>query len=120
MAGYDQLFKGLLRTFFGDFLALVSPQAAESLDASRAIFLDKEFFTDWPRGRRREIDLLARVPVRNNADRSVLVHIEIEVRGCAPALGAVPLTSWHACAVSRAPRWMTSRDFFWSTVSKRI
>jgi hypothetical protein len=80
MAGYDQLFKGLLRTFFGDFLALASPQAAESLDASRAIFLDKEFFTDWPRGRRREIDLLARVPVRNNADRSVLVHIEIEVR----------------------------------------
>lgn len=80
MAGYDQLFKGLLRTFFGDFLALVSPQAAENLDASRVTFLDKEFFTDWPRGRRRELDLLARVPVRTDSNRSVLVHVEIEAR----------------------------------------
>jgi hypothetical protein len=80
MAGYDQLFKGLLRTFFGDLLMLVSPRAAEHLDASRATFLDKEFFTDWPRGRRRELDLLARVPLRQDGSRSVLVHVEIEAR----------------------------------------
>jgi hypothetical protein len=80
MAGYDQLFKGLLRTFFSDFLALVSKPAAESLDASRATFLDKEFFTDWPRGRRRELDLLARVPLRTGGGQSVLIHVEIEAR----------------------------------------
>jgi len=87
MAGYDQLFKGLLRTFFGDFLALVSPRAAENLDSPRATFLDKEFFTGWPRGHRRELDLLARVPVRADANRSVLVHIEIEARA-RPEIGS--------------------------------
>jgi hypothetical protein len=59
---------------------LVSPRAAEHLDASRATFLDKEFFTDWPRGRRRELDLLARVPMRQDESRCVLVHVEIEAR----------------------------------------
>jgi hypothetical protein len=87
MAGYDQLFKGLLRTFFGDFLALVSPQAAENLDVGRAIFLDKELFTDWPRGQRRELDLLARIPVRTGGGRSVLVHVEIEARA-SPEIGS--------------------------------
>jgi hypothetical protein len=86
MAGYDQLFKGLLRTFFGDFLALLSAQVAERLDASRAEFLDKEFFTDWPRGRRRELDLLARVPIRTDSRRSALVHVEIELRA-RPGIG---------------------------------
>jgi len=87
MAGYYQLFKGLLRTFFGDFLALVSPQAAENLDVSHATFLDKEFFTDWPRGRRRELDLLAKIPARTGGDRSVLVHVEIEARA-SPEIGS--------------------------------
>jgi hypothetical protein len=80
MAGYDQLFKGLLRALFGDFLALVSAQAAEHLDASRATFLDKELFTAWPRGQRRELDLLARVPPRTAGGQSVLIHVEIEAR----------------------------------------
>jgi hypothetical protein len=79
MAGYDQLFKGLLRAFFSDFITLISPHAAEHLDTAGVTFLDKEFFTDWPRGRRRELDLLARVPLRTDS-RTVLFHVEIEAR----------------------------------------
>ena len=41
--------------------------------------LDKEIFTDWPKGRRRELDLLAEVPLREKEGRA-LIHVEIEAR----------------------------------------
>jgi len=81
MPRHDQRFKDLLRTFFPDFLRLVVPEAARRLDVSSLIFLDKELFTDWPEGRRREIDLLAEVvEVRGRSRRrgKILVHVEIE------------------------------------------
>jgi len=74
---HDRLFKTLLRTFFPGFLALVVPELTERLDAARASFLDKEFLAEEPAGKR-EADLVARVPVRN--DGVLLVHIEIEAR----------------------------------------
>jgi hypothetical protein len=33
------------------------------------VFLDKQAFTDWPEGDRREMDLLAEVPVADLAQR---------------------------------------------------
>jgi len=74
---HDRLFKTLLRTFFPGFLGLVVPELAERLDAARAIFIDKEFLAEEPAGKR-EADLVARVPVKN--DGVLLVHIEIEAR----------------------------------------
>ena len=74
---HDRLFKTLLRTFFPGFLGLVVPDLAERLDATRASFLDKEFLAAEPAGKR-EADLVARVPVRN--DGVLLVHVEIEAR----------------------------------------
>jgi hypothetical protein len=41
-------------------------------------FLDKEAFTDWPEGERREMDLLAEVPVLDDEQSCVLIHVEIE------------------------------------------
>lgn len=74
---HDQMFKTLLRAFFGDLLFLVVPGIAERLDATRASFLDKELLADAVEGRR-EADLLARVPVHGGG--SLLVHVEIEAR----------------------------------------
>jgi len=75
---HDRLFKTLLRTFFPGFLGLVVPDLAERLEAARASFLDKELLAEEPAGGKREADLLARVPVRN--DGVLLVHVEIEAR----------------------------------------
>lgn len=76
---HDQLSKGLIETFFADFLRLASPDTASCLQAAQVTFLDKEIFTDWPTGRRRELDLLARVPV-DGGEIKLLVHIEIETQ----------------------------------------
>jgi hypothetical protein len=75
---HDRLFKTLLRAFFPGLLCLVAPAIAERLDAERASFLDKELLADGPGGRKREADLLARVPVRGGG--TLLAHVEIEAR----------------------------------------
>ncbi|HEY2740090.1 MAG TPA: hypothetical protein VGK45_16900, partial [Thermoanaerobaculia bacterium] len=75
---HDRLFKTLLRTFFPGFLRLVVPDLAGRMDATRAIFLDKELLAEEPVRGNREADLLARVRVRNHG--VILVHVEIEAR----------------------------------------
>jgi len=55
----------------------VVPDLATRLDAARATFIDKEFLAEEPAGKR-EADLVARVPRRN--DGVLLVHVEIEAR----------------------------------------
>ena len=114
---HDQVFKDLIGTFLPDFLILVAPEPAGRLDLSRWKFLDKEVFTDWPKGSRRELDLLAEVPLAGRADRTALVHVEIEARSqpqmgprFAGAHGAPPhqsrespgarSTRWPACGAS--------------------
>jgi hypothetical protein len=76
---HDQLFKELIGTFLPDFLRLAAPEAAGRLDLSRWRLLDKEAFTDWPRGRRRELDLVAEVELKDGSG-TALVHVEVEVR----------------------------------------
>ena len=77
---HDQLFKELLRNFFPDFLRLFLPEEAKRLDLRRLSFVDKEMFTDFPRGKRREADLIARVRTRRGREQLVLVLVEIELR----------------------------------------
>ena len=50
----DQVFKELLREFFPDFVRLFYPQIAAQLDWSTLRFLDKETFTDFPRGEQQD------------------------------------------------------------------
>ena len=76
---HDQVFKDLIGRFLPDFLTLVAPEPARRLDLSRWTLLDKETFTDWPRGRRRELDLLAKMTFAGSG-RTALVHVEIESR----------------------------------------
>lgn len=75
---HDQLSKSLIETFFTDFLRLTVPDSAPHLQPGEVTFLDKEIFTDWPTGHRRELDLLARIPVEE--ELQLLIHIEIETR----------------------------------------
>ena len=76
---HDQLSKSLISTFFQDFLRLAAPDSARHLRPDEAVFLDKDLCLDWPDGNRRELDLLAKVPVETG-DLEVLVHVEIESR----------------------------------------
>jgi hypothetical protein len=80
VTGHDQLAKDLVRTFFPDFLDLAAPGAADRLRLEDTSFLDTQSVTDWPAGRRRELDLLARIPSRPDGDAPVLIHVEIERR----------------------------------------
>jgi hypothetical protein len=77
LTSHDQLAKDLFQTFFADLLRLAAPEAAARLHLDAAVFLDKQAFTDWPEGDRREMDLLAEVPVQE-AEVRILVHIEVE------------------------------------------
>ena len=77
---HDQLAKTLIATFFADFLRLTLPESAPLLRLGEAVFIDKEVFTDWPDGKRRELDLLARVPVEQEEKICLLIHVEIESR----------------------------------------
>jgi len=51
---HDQLFKELPSAFFREFMELFFPDIAARLDFSRVTFLDKETFTDLPKGEQRE------------------------------------------------------------------
>jgi hypothetical protein len=87
MDDHDQRFKTLMQEFFGEFLQLFFAAWAERLDCSQVQWLDKEVFPDPPEGLRRVLDLVAKVPTRQEVVLSrsgtpsawlALVHIEIE------------------------------------------
>jgi hypothetical protein len=78
---HDQLFKGLLDRFFGDFVRIVLPGEAPQLALARVKFHRDEYFTDVDAGKRRLLDVVAEVGTAESRPRSVLVHVEIEARG---------------------------------------
>lgn len=47
---HDQLFKELLQAFFREFMELFFADIAGRQDFSHLSFLDKELFTDLPKG----------------------------------------------------------------------
>ncbi|MBM3495442.1 MAG: DUF4351 domain-containing protein [Armatimonadetes bacterium] len=75
---HDQVWKDLLKAFFPDFVALFLPRIAQHLDFSTAEFRDRETFTDLPKGRRREADLVVTVKSVTGEPEIVLVHIEVQ------------------------------------------
>ena len=82
MTSHDQLAKDLFQTFFRDLLHLAAPGAARRLRLESTVFVDKQAFTDWPAGVRREMDLLAEASARHEQLR-VLIHVEIEAKASA-------------------------------------
>jgi hypothetical protein len=80
MAPHDPLFKSLLRTFFASFLRLVAPDLAARLDLASVAYLDKEFIAAPDLERSRVVDLLARIALKGEPWKSLMVHVEIEAR----------------------------------------
>src|SRR3954449_12568942 len=63
MADPDQRFKLLLKAFFAEFFRVFFPEWADRFDFSRVEWLEQEVFADPPRGERRSLDLIARLPL---------------------------------------------------------
>ena len=81
MPATDQLMKEVLQQFLQGFLQLFFPQIAQRLDFDRGIrFRDKELFTDFPEGERREADLVAEVHGRDGQPELVLFHVEAQAK----------------------------------------
>jgi len=78
MHDYDQLFKKLLTTFFGDLLTIVRPPLAEHARLELTSFDNKELFSDLKQGDRRFADLVARLTLDDAAATFVLTHVEVE------------------------------------------
>lgn len=77
MIDHDQLFKRLLREFFGEFVALFLPSVASYLDPTSIEFLDKELYTEKQPGEKRNADLVAKARFRG-VTAYFLIHIEPE------------------------------------------
>ena len=75
---HDQLLKTLLETFFWEFLEILDPRLARGVEPSSIEPLDRELFTDVPKGRRRQLDLLMRARSPEGQHQIFLVHVEIE------------------------------------------
>jgi Domain of unknown function (DUF4351) len=90
MVDHDQRFKSLLKAFFAEFFQAFFPAWADRFDFSRVDWLEQEVFTDPPRGKRRSLDLVARLPLGPGVPPPApdcgeptdswltLIHVEIE------------------------------------------
>jgi hypothetical protein len=92
MDDHDQRFKSLLKAFFAEFFQVFFPAWADRFDFARVDWLEQEVFTDPPRGERRCLDLVARLPLRPGVPPPApalapgepaeswltLIHVEIE------------------------------------------
>ena len=76
--GHDQVFKGILRRFFPDFLELFFPEFAARLDFESLEFPDKELFKGFPDGVPRRPDVVAQVRTWQGSPEIVVVHIEAQ------------------------------------------
>jgi hypothetical protein len=84
---HDQRFKALIREFLREFIRLFFPEWYERFDFDNVEWLDKEIFLDPPQGETRNLDLVAKVVVRQVVASQrpgepdawiILIHIEVE------------------------------------------
>jgi hypothetical protein len=77
---HDRRLKTLLRELLQELMGLRFPNWMTRFDFARVQWLEQEVFIDPPHGERREMDLVARVPVLEPMEDSneVLLHVEVE------------------------------------------
>ncbi|MCP4654423.1 MAG: hypothetical protein GY856_03280, partial [bacterium] len=75
---HDLIWKQTLSLFLADLLELLDPELGAFLDVEEAEFIDKEAFSDFPKGERTEADLVAKARTRENEPRIILCHLEVE------------------------------------------
>ncbi len=72
----DQYMKELVVDFLGEVMVLFFPDLARRLDFSQTSALNKELYTDSPKGAERFVDLLLEVRVIQPPPEVVLIHFE--------------------------------------------
>jgi len=77
---HDKVFKKLFEAFLRDLIEMVNPRIAAALDLSRIIFKSEPLFSHLGKREHRLPDLVASIPLVGSGGRSVLVHLEIEVK----------------------------------------
>jgi len=75
---HDQIFKTLFKSFFQEFLEGFLPEVAKEIDFLSVNFLDQEFFTDINKGRKKLLDLVAEVKLKNGEEEFILLHTEFQ------------------------------------------
>lgn len=104
MEDHDQRFKTLLQLRFADFLRLFFSTWADRFDLRHVEWLNLEIFPDAPKGRRRTLDLVAKLRVRSRSRSQsaakrrpwlALVHVEIESRDRAAPLRPRMWQAYH-------------------------
>jgi len=78
---YDELWKDVLEGLYPDFVQFFLPDFAEAINwARKYVFLDKELSQISPKskGRKRFVDKLTKVYLKDGHERWVLVHVEIQ------------------------------------------
>lgn len=78
--GHDQRFKEFLHEFLQDFLKLFYPDVEAQLDFQNVKFHDKEVFTDFAEGSRREADIVAELGTHEGRPELVVIHVEVQFR----------------------------------------
>ena len=101
MEDHDQRFKSLLKAFFAEFFQVFFPAWAERFDFSRVDWLEQEVFTDPPRGERRSLDLVARLPLRPGVPPPASASAPGEPTGCFLTLIHVEIESQDTVAPLR-------------------
>ena len=77
---HDQIFKNLIQEFFKEFMEGFLPEIAEEIDFSCVEFLKDEFFSDLTKGRKKLLDLVAKVRLKKGDEEYILIHTEFESR----------------------------------------
>ena len=75
---HDQIFKKLIEAFFREFLELFCPDEARLIDFAHVEFLGQEHFTDVHRGRKRRLDMVVKVALKQGGAKCVLIHTEFQ------------------------------------------
>jgi len=77
---HDQLFKGILRQFFREFMLLFFPEEAKAIDFRRVRFHSLEVFTEYLEGDEKRLDVAVEAPLKSGDAHWVWIHIETELR----------------------------------------
>ena len=75
---HDLVLKTAIEHFFGDLVRLTEPDFAARVDLDNVEFLPQESFSDFPSGRRRIADVVAKLTSNDGERRIVLVQAEVE------------------------------------------
>jgi hypothetical protein len=75
---HDLIFKTVCRNFFEDVVAFTRSDLIDLLDLQDVEFLDKETFSDFPKGRPAIADLVVKAHNKDGEEQLVLIQVEIE------------------------------------------